>query len=172
MGLKSIISIICILFVFNATYSQKIALIDRDFKKPILFTDSVTISQVSSNYFPVRVSDLDSLIGNLKYVSNQIKTLQRSKLKSYKLRSGQTTIQVIAVPHAYGDSYDILLASSISNVIAEYLLADNRNKNKKAIKNVNYFIEYIKKDKEIFIRDLGEYEPVMLDATIYIPSKN
>ena len=63
------------------------------------------------------------------------------------------------------------MASSISNVIAEYLLADNRNKNKKAIKNVNYFIEYIKKDKEIFIRDLGEYEPVMLDATIYIPSK-
>lgn len=26
-------------------FSQKYALIDRDFKKPILFTDSVTVSQ-------------------------------------------------------------------------------------------------------------------------------
>ncbi len=42
-----------LIFFANYAFSQKYALVDRDFKKPILFTDSVTINQVSNNYFPI-----------------------------------------------------------------------------------------------------------------------
>ncbi len=148
--------------------AQKFALIDRDYKKPILFTDSVTISQVSSNYFPVRVNDLDSLIANLEYLKTQLNSVQRSKFKSYKLRSGSSIILVTAVKHAYGDAYDILLTTATGYLNAEYLLADNTILNKKSIRNINRFIDFVKKDKELIIKELKEYEPTILDPTIYI----
>lgn len=113
-----------LLFLFSSIHSsaQKYALIDRDYKKPILFTDSVTVSQVSNNYFPVNVSDLDSLNANLEYIINQLENVERAKFKSYKLKSGNTQIQVNTVTHAYGDAYDILLVTNANNVIAEFYI--------------------------------------------------
>ena len=161
-----------IFFLFSVSViAQKQALIDRSFKNPILFTDSVTISQVSSNYFPVAVKDLDSLVANLSYLKGTLTSLQRAKFKSYKLKCGNTEINIKTVPHAYGDSYDILLLTSVNNINAEYLLADNKSLNKKAIKNIDSFINFIKKDKQLIIKEFKEYNPFIYDATIYIPNK-
>ena len=66
-------------------FSQKYALIDRDFKKPILFTDSVTVSQVSKNYFPIRRLDIDSVLANCNYLISELQQLQRAKFKDYKI---------------------------------------------------------------------------------------
>jgi len=167
------IILICVLFIIASTCkAQKYALIDRDFKKPLLFTDSVTINQVSSNYFPVRVDDLDSLNANLEYIKSQLTDVQRSKLKSYKLKSGNTEIQVNTISLAYGDAYDILLITKANNVNAEYLISSNKSLNKRAKKNISSFLEFIKKDKDIIIKEFKDFAPVLLDATVYIPSKS
>jgi len=158
------------LFFFNA-FAQKVALIDNDFKKPILFTDSVTVTQVSNNYFPVRVTDVDSLLANLNYLKSELNTIQRSKFKSFKLRAGETYITITTVPHAYGDSYDILMTTSLNNVNAEYLLSDNKGLNKRSVKKIESFYNYIKKDSQITISEFKQFSPMILDATIYISSK-
>jgi hypothetical protein len=165
--MKILYFLICILLT-QSVFSQKYALIDRNFKKPILFTDSVTINQVRNNYFPVRVEDLDSLLANFAYLIVELKSLQRSKFKLYKMKSGSTVTQIKTVSKAYGDSYDILLTTSANNVIAEYLVADNKTKNKNAIKNIKAFTNYIKKDKEMTIKEFREYNPIIYDATVYI----
>ena len=169
--MKTIVGILFSIFSFSA-YSQKYALIDRNFAKPILFTDSVTINQVSSNYFPVQVNDLDTLLANMQYLSTQLKYIQRSKFKSYNLRSGRTTMKITTVPQAYGDSYDILLFTSADNVNAEYLLANAKQLNKRAIKNLNSFVSFIKKDKDLVVREFKEYQPMVYDATVFISTKN
>ena len=118
-----IVSLLVLILVSYSAAAQKYALIDRDFKKPILYTDSVTINQVSNKYFPVNAKDFDSLFANITYISGQLKSVQRAKFKSYKLRSGSTIIQVVAVPHAYGDAYNITLSSKRATVIVDFLLA-------------------------------------------------
>ena len=148
--------------------AQKFALLDRDYKKPILFTDSITINQVANNYFPVRVQDLDSLIANLEFIKTQLNNIQRSKFKSFRLPSGYTNLKLTTVPHAYGDAYDVLVLTSANNVNAEYLLASNEDLNKKATKKINAFIKYISHDKEIIIKRFVEFQPVILDATIFM----
>ena len=169
--MKSIFTCILTSLIFTAS-AQKYALIDRNFKKPILFTDSVTINQVTNNYFPIRVADIDSLNANLSFIIAQLSDIQRAKFKSYKLKSGNTIIQINTVAHAYGDAYDILLITSVDNLNAEYLLSSHKSLNKKAIKNINSLLEFLKKDKEIIINEFKDFKPVMLDATVYISSKS
>ncbi len=101
----------------------------------------------------------------------ELKSLQRSKFKLYKLKSGNTVTQIKTVSKAYGDSYGILLTTSANNVNAEYLVAYNKTKNKNAIKNLKAFVNYIKKDKELTIKEFHEYNPVIFDATVFISTK-
>ena len=168
--MKSFLTILLYLLSISGI-AQKHALIDRNFKKPILFTDSVTIGQVSSNYFPIAVKDLDSLLANLTFLKNSLSSIERAKFKSYKLKAGNTAIKVVTVPHAYGDSYDILLLTPINNINAEYLLSENTSLNKKAIKKINAFISFIKKDGQLVVTEFKEYNPVVYDATVYISNK-
>ena len=168
---ESLTTAILICLTFANVAGQKFALIDRDFKKPILYTDSVTVSQVSNNLFPIKVTDLDSLIGNLKFVQNELKGLQRAKFVSYKLSSGQTATKVVTVSKAYGDSYNVFLTTAAGLVVADYLLVDNRQLNKRGIKKIQEFIDYIKTDKALTIHDFIEYHPVLYDATVFIHSK-
>jgi hypothetical protein len=159
------------LFLDLVSYSQKYALIDRDFKKPILFTDSVTISQVNSNYYPIRTIDIDSVLANCNFLISELKNLQRAKFKSYKIHSGNTIVQVETVSKAYGDSYNIILQTKADIVIAEYLIASNRELNKRAIKNLLAFTNYIKSDKELVVHEFINYNPVIFDATVFINSR-
>ena len=167
--MKAVWTILSILYSFNVS-AQKFALIDRDFKKPIIFTDSVTINQVSKGYFPINVKDFDSLFANIIYLIDELKNIQRAKFKSYKIKSGSTTIQITTVPHAYGDAYNILLITSVNNLNAEYLLSNNQDLNKKATKKLNSFMNFIKKDSEIMVNEFKEYQPIIFDATVYIQS--
>jgi hypothetical protein len=169
--MKSIFLFLFVVFSSITLIGQKYALIDRSFKKPILFTDSVTIGQVSSNYFPVNVNDIDTLLANIEYLKDQLKSIQRAKFKSYKLGSGNTFVNVTTVPHAYGDSYDILFLTSVHNINAEYLVATNKDLNKRAIKKLNAFGSYVKSDKSLVIKEFRQYQPVILDATIFISTK-
>ena len=169
--MKSIFTCILTLLIFTAS-AQKYALVDRNFKNPILFTDSVTINQVTNNYFPIRVADIDTLNANLSFIIGQLSDIQRAKFKSYKLKSGNTIIQINAIAHANGDAYDILLITSVDNINAEYLLSSHKSLNKKAIKNIKSLLDFLKKDKEIIINEFKDFKPVLLDATVYISSKS
>lgn len=166
-----LLSLLIFIFLGLSLSAQKYALVDRSFKKPILFSDSVTINQVSKGYFPINVKDMDSLFANISYIREQLKGVQRAKFKSYKIKSGNTIIQLTTIPHAYGDAYNILLITTANNLNAEYLLSDNQALNKKAVKKLNSFMDFIKKDKDIMVNEFKQYEPVIFDATVYISSK-
>ena len=84
-------------------HGQKIALLSTDFKSPILYTDSVTVEQISSGHFAINVNNFDTLVASLSYLRGLLSKMTRSKLESWEFRSGNTAIKTRRVPMAYGD---------------------------------------------------------------------
>ena len=109
-----VISILSFLFAS----SQKYALIDINTKLPILYTDSVSVEQVSRGYFPIEKSSIDTFLANLNYIYGLIKQGTRAKMESFDLISGITKLTVKRVPYAYGDRYEVVAESKAGEVKA------------------------------------------------------
>ncbi|MGE5108180.1 MAG: hypothetical protein ACM3H8_11590, partial [Sphingobacteriales bacterium] len=50
--------------VSESVYSQRVALLNLNFKSPILYTDSLTVEQVNSGYFPVEEASIHTFLAN------------------------------------------------------------------------------------------------------------
>jgi hypothetical protein len=122
---------LCTLFLLISLtgLGQKIALLDPEFKKPILYTDSVTLDQISSKLIPIQANTFDTIS-----LSNKI---QRAKMKSFELRSGLTIIKVTSVKHAYGDSYDLDFVTKADDISSNFRFAKNEDLNKGNFKKID-----------------------------------
>lgn len=153
-----------LIFLCYTSHGQKIALLSKDFKSPILYTDSLTVEQVSSGRFAVAVSDLDTLIGSLTYLRNLLQELTRSKLQSWEFRSGRTSIQVNRIPLAYGDRYAILAVSKFDEISSTLNLSTEKN-NKRNADKINRMLSYIAKNRTV-LREWYEVKPKMYQVVI------
>jgi hypothetical protein len=70
--MKKCLFIAIFLVAYNG-YGQKIALLSHDLKTPILYTDSVTMEQISSGRFAFAVNNIDTLVGSPRISKNPIK---------------------------------------------------------------------------------------------------
>jgi len=129
---------------------QKIALINRDFKQPIIYTDSVTVQQISSGLFPVSVENFDTLYANLDYIYSMLKIRQRSKMKSFELHSGSTIIIVKRVPFAYGDRYSSTAKTKIGEMESVFNLTPVDHSNAKNANRIEMLMKYMKENKDLF----------------------
>ncbi|MGB4845033.1 MAG: hypothetical protein WBP16_11245 [Ferruginibacter sp.] len=145
-------------------FSQKIALLSHDFKKPIIYTDSVTVEQISSGYFAVNVNDFDTLVGSLTYLKNLFLKRDRSKMESWEFRAGNTTIKTTRVPFAYGDRYECIANSKFGEVSASYNFTVEKS-NKKNAQIIEKMIKYIAENRTIF-KGAYEIQPVPYNITI------
>src|SRR5687768_3924047 len=97
-NMKTLIFAVSILWA-SYCYAQRIALIDKNFKQPILFTDSISAEQIKSGYFPIEITNLDTFYANVKYINDILKIRQRAKMQSFELRVGSSAIKVSRVPY-------------------------------------------------------------------------
>lgn len=141
-----IVFILCSL----AANGQKIALLDKSFKQPILFTDSLTVQQVKKNYFPIGAKDFDTLYANLTYIEEVLSKRQRAKMESFELRAGFTRMKIERVPMAYGDRYRIIFNTSINEVNSVYTFSNGEDSNKDVVENVKRLKKYMKTDQSLF----------------------
>ena len=111
------------------THAQKVALLNTDFKSPIIYTDSVTVQQTISGLFPVGINDFDTLYANLNYIKDMLSIRQRSKMKSFELHAGKTIIKISRVPFSNGDRYMIKATSKIGEIMSNYTLVDIEHSN-------------------------------------------
>lgn len=160
-GMKLILSLLVL--SFSVANSQKIALLNTNFKSPIIYTDSVTAEQVS-NLFPVPVDEFDTLCANLEYLNQMLQVRQRSKLQSFELHSGNVIISVSRVPFSYGDRY-LIKAVSFGDVTSSLNLSDINKTNKKNSENLERLIAYIKSNKSLF-KSPYEVHPKIYNAVV------
>lgn len=146
-----------LLLIPSLTYAQKYALIDKNIKLPVIYTDSVSVHQVTQGYFPVEKSKIDTFLANLNYIADLHSSITRSKMKSFELRSGSNIMEVSRVPMAYGDQYFVKTVTRAGNVVAEAHLSPSMKKsNKKHRKHFLSIINYITQNQSLF----GEYREI------------
>ena len=113
-----------------AVAQSKFALIDKNLRQPIIYTDSVTVEQVTKGYFPIENKSIDSLIANIVYLRDLLSKMQRAKMESFELRSSNAIITTTRVPHAYGDRYNVIAQSNNGQVQAKLNLVNSKDSNK------------------------------------------
>ncbi len=129
--------------------SQKIALMDPEFVRPILYTDSVTVEQ-TKDYFPVSIENFDTLYASLSYLKMMLKVRQRAKMKSFEFKAGSTTIQTKRVPFAYGDRYRIAAVTKINEVESNFIISDFSKSNAQNASRIEKLMAYIEKNRSLF----------------------
>lgn len=145
------------LLIFSSTnvYSQKIALIARDFDRPMLFTDSVSAEQVKSGYFPIEKTNIDTFYANVKYLIDMLKIRQRAKMQSFELRSGTSIIKVSRVPYSNGDRYIAIAKNKEDEIEAIMPLISHQISNKKSAKRLQLLLDYLTNNKSLFMKPYG-----------------
>ena len=145
------VSLIVLLQFFSANiYSQKIALLDTKLKTPIVYTDSVSVSQVSKGFIAIPVTDFDTLYQNLVYLQESLSKRQRSKMQSFQLLTNSTQIDVSRAPMAYGDRYFISLQSKNGVILSRMMISDANISNKKVANKIEEILSYIKSNNSFF----------------------
>ena len=145
------------LFCSLSAHGQKIALLSTDLKSPILYTDSVTIEQVSSGHFAIDVNNLDTFVASLAYMRDLLKKTARSKLESWEFRSGNTIIMTSRIPNAYGDSYSVMAVSKFDEVTSTFDLTPEKGSKKKS-EHIDRALKYIEKNRTV-LRQWYEITP-------------
>lgn len=167
--MKRIILLIAVVFFTDSIYSQKIALLKTDFSSPIIYTDSVTISQISQNYIPIETNCFDSIHSILWYLRVFLEGNEtaRAKMQSFELKAGSTTFKITTIKHAYGDCYDIDMITKINDVISKYRLADNKKLKKKNSYRIEELMNYMASEKSLFKSDYKEMQVHQYNIEIY-----
>jgi len=142
--------LLVLLLISTTANAQKVALLNTDFKSPIIYTDSVTVQQVKSGLFPVGINDFDTLYANLDYVDKMLSKRQRSKMKSFELHAGNTIIIVKRVPFSNGDRYLINAKTNFDEINSNFSLADIGRSNKRNSERIKKVMAYLKTNKSLF----------------------
>lgn len=161
MKMKALLIIPLIMVHFFAV-GQKFALLSTKSKEPILYTDSVTVEQVKTGYFPVETKKVDSFLANLLYLKNMTnsgKNGMRLKMQSFQLISGSTKFYIERVPFAYGDRFKMTGVTQAGEVKAVFNLSDGEVSNNKMGKKIDNIIAYITNNKSFYELKYREINP-------------
>jgi hypothetical protein len=149
--MSRIIVCLCLFALFkNFAVAQKVALISKDYKKPIIYTDSVTVEQVHSGYFPIEVASIDTFFANIKYVKEMLEVRQRSKMESFELRAGLSSLNVKRIPFGYGDRYSVTANNKLNEIEAVMQLVSQNLLNKKSAEKLKELLNYLSRNKSLF----------------------
>lgn len=148
--MKIIIFIISLIAISEFGFSQRVALLNLNLKNPILYTDSVTVEQVNSGYFPVQEASIDTFLANLKYIKAILDVRQRAKMEYFELRAGLTKFKISRVPFAYGDRYKIKVQSKVKEIESSFSLADIDKSNSKNSAYIGKVMGYILNNFSLF----------------------
>jgi hypothetical protein len=160
MKKQTILSLVILIISFNVN-AQKIALLSKDLKSPILFTDSVTVEQITSGFFHIEVKNIDTFYSSLSFISEMLKKRQRSKMESFSFVSGSTTINIKRVPFAYGDRYQVIASSKVGKIDANKIFIDAlKRNNNQSIEDIEKLKKYIASNKDLF-KNPNEITPVI-----------
>jgi hypothetical protein len=159
--MKKIIFTISIIFLCFFSNAQKIALLNNDLSSPILFTDSVTVEQTTTGYFPIEVKNIDTFYSCLSSIQEILKKRQRSKMESFSYLSGSTRINIKRVPFAYGDRYIATAISKISGIETSKNLIDVfKHNNSQSAERIEKIKKYIASNKKLF-KSPNEITPII-----------
>ena len=142
--------IIIVMLIPTICTAQKYALINKNLKYPILYTDSVSLEQVRKGYLPIETTVIDTFLANIDYISKLVMIPERAKFQSMDLRNGTTVIHIKRIPKAYGDRYEVKATTQANEVLAVEIFCDTNTPEKKTKKYLKEMIEYVRNERSLF----------------------
>lgn len=125
----------------NAT--RKIYLIPRNLGFQIFDVNPQFVSKYNTRYFALNDLDVDSLRLNLEFLSSYLlNESNRSKFRSFELRTSNTIIEVSSITKPYGDWFSVVIKSNHENWSSEFIISDGSPK-KYVSQNINNLIAYL-----------------------------
>jgi hypothetical protein len=140
--MKSILLLLLLAPLFS--YSQTLALVDRKLVAPMQLTDSADLSKVRSDYFPIYLQDLDSVIGTLetyrKWIDQgrQLPRDPREKIIGYS--------SFYTENYSYGprDRYRIVFNTGNTDYRTSMVLVHRELSPRQALQNLTELIDYLR----------------------------
>lgn len=144
---------------------QKYALIDKNGKLPLIYTDSISVSQVKQGFFPIENRSIDTFIANVRYLKSILIMRQRAKMEQFELKAASTVFQVSRVPFAYGDRFHTRLETTANSIKAYFTLIDPAISNSKSLSRLEKFEKYLKSELSLF-KEPNEITPRLYNVIV------
>lgn len=124
--------------------AQRIALIDRGFKRPILFIDSATTEDVLNDYFPVHIEDMRSILKTTDWFISSIDAGGAPIKDVSDVPAGKSTFFYSELALRKYVLHNIVLSTSTSGFSTSLKLVRFDDSRKRAIQKLLIFTDYIK----------------------------
>jgi hypothetical protein len=142
-----LLSLLLILITFNS-FGQKWALLDRNRKLPILFTDSVTAEQLNQGFFPIEKTCIDTFTLALEELYNRLEKNTKSKLDNITYPVCSVTFDMNITHLAYGDRYNVFIISNTQPLQTKWKIVTGTEANRINANRLELIIKYLKKNME------------------------
>ena len=136
------------IFISSIGHSQEIAMLDRNFKTPLFYTDSVTLDALSRGAFPVYLKDISPIIKAIESVRRNIyqTRLKTPGKQAVSVGHSTLTLQTESLRHARTHSFTLCTES---NGYTTYIELFRGNYNRTAQQRVLAFLDYLRNNISI-----------------------
>jgi hypothetical protein len=124
--------------------AQKIALIDRGFKKPVQFTDSATMDHMFENFFPVYVRDIGAILKKTEWLIAQIDTGSKQPSIDNEISVGNSTFVYASSGMQNNARHQLVLATRTSGLSTSVKLFEFNDSRKRSIQRLLIFSDYVR----------------------------
>ena len=139
-----------LVFILFANYSfgQKWALLDKNRKLPIIYTDSVTAEQISRGFYPIDKNCIDTFTQQLETVYERLEKNTKSKLDNITFPVCRLLFEMNITHMAYGDRYNLIITSTTGLLQTKWRIVKDSEPNKTNANRLYQFIKYLKNNQE------------------------
>lgn len=152
--MKSFLLLLLLAPLFGS--SQKLALVDRKLMSPMQLADSMELSKVKSDFFPVYLEDLDSMILTLEAYRRWIDQGKEIPEGGRTKVVGHTSFFTDNYSYGPRDRYRIVVNTGDSDYRTSMVLVHKDLSTRQALQNLTELIDYLRNNLAV-VREKREY---------------
>ncbi len=127
--------------------AQTYALLDRDFKRPLIVTDAITTDLMHDRRFPVYTKDIDSLISFTERLQKHMNTGKTYDEATVRYDVGGSWFMAQREKIGKVNKYHITINTRAQDVGASLELVSDTDGSKAAAQKVNIFLDYLRNNR-------------------------
>ena len=147
---------ILLLFTSISSYAQSIALMDRSFKEPVSYTDSITTNMVEKGAFPLFVKDAAKLINFLNWFSKNINSTHPEEIPTQELQWGNLQVYMHTAYSGHYKKYQLVLKTIVAGMSTSLVLVDANDSYPLAIEKLDRSTAYIRNNLALLKEDTNQ----------------
>lgn len=122
---------------------QKYILIHKDLQKSIHQSDTVTLSDLNSNYAAFLSTDIDSIVLILKDIRENLDSKKMNSFEKPYISFGHTIFSIRKIHYSRSYKYDISMYSLLGEPSGKLIIFDPKFTTSRNNKRLDYLLQYL-----------------------------